>query len=109
MIISVARVATDHPARYIRQLVHHLSQRVTTELSADGTGLVQVEHGGCTLAAGRGVLVIAATADDAQTMRRVQDVVGRNLERFGRPVGLRVRWADITPAGSQGDQSEPVR
>jgi hypothetical protein len=79
---------------------------VTTELSADGTGLVQVPHGGCTLAAGRGVLVIAATADDSQAMRRVQDVVGRHLERFGKRAGLRVRWADITPTAGADEAKD---
>jgi hypothetical protein len=110
MVISVARVATDQPARYIKQVVSHLAHRVVTELSDDGTGLVQVERGRCTLAAGRGILVLAATADDAQAMRQVQDVVGRDLERFGRGVGLRVRWADVTPAsGVDGVSETPTR
>jgi hypothetical protein len=87
-----ADVPTDAPARYAKQLVSHLGRRVewTTEGAvstaeiAGGTGVVEV---------GDGVLHLRAEAPDAETLARVQDVLGRHLERFGHRNELVVSWA----------------
>jgi hypothetical protein len=97
MLSSQARVVTDQPARYVKQLVSHLGHRVTTSVADDGTGLVEFERGRCTLAPEAGVLVLAAVAEDDETMARLQDVVGRHLERFGAKAGLSVDWSPVTP------------
>jgi hypothetical protein len=86
-----ADVATDAPARYAKQLVSHLGRRVewvtegpaSTAPIAGGTGVVEV---------GDGVLVLRAQAADAETLDRVQDVLGRHLERFGQRNELVVTW-----------------
>ena len=88
---SRAAVRTATPERYAKQLVEHLGHRVafTTEGAvstaeiADGVGSVEV---------GDGVLVLRAEAADQQTLDRVQDVLGRHLERFGRRAELEVVW-----------------
>jgi uncharacterized protein len=93
-----ADVATDAPARYAKQLVSHLGRRVewTTDGAvssagiAGGTGVVEV---------GDGVLHLRAEAPDAETLERVQDVLGRHLERFGQRNELVVSWAEEPAAG----------
>ena len=92
-----ADVPTDTPSRYAKQLVSHLGRRVewTTEGAgstagiAGGTGVVEV---------GDGVLRLRAEAPDAETLERVQDVLGR-LERFGQRNELVVTWAEESVAG----------
>jgi len=94
MVESVARVATPQPARYIKQMVSHLGHKLTTALDDSGAGVVEFESGRCTLDAEPGVLVLAASAIDQTALARVQDVVGRHLERFGGREGLTVTWTE---------------
>ena len=42
---------------------------------------------------GDGVLTLRAQAPDTETLERVQDVLGRHLERFGQRNELVVTWA----------------
>jgi hypothetical protein len=93
MAESVARIPTGQPARYIKQLVSHLSHRATTELLPDGQGVIRLDVGHCVLSAAPDELVLTASADDAEGLARVQDVVGRHLERFGAREELRVHWS----------------
>ena len=88
-----AVVPTDAPERYAKQLVSHLGRRVewttegptSTATIAGGTGVVEV---------GDGVLTLRAQAGDTEALERVQDVLGRHLERFGQRNELVVTWAE---------------
>jgi hypothetical protein len=96
MVQSIARVVTDQPDRYLKQLVSHLSHRLTTRVEADGTGVLEWDTaaGRCLLAAQAGVLVLTASAEDEAMLQRVRDVVARHLERFGGRKGLDVTWSE---------------
>jgi uncharacterized protein len=93
-----ADVPTDAPARYAKQLVSHLGRRVawategevSTAEIAGGIGVVEV---------GDGVLHLRAQAADTDTLERVQDVLGRHLERFGQRNELVVTWQPEPAAG----------
>jgi hypothetical protein len=97
MFSARARVATERPERYVKQLVDHLSHRLSTRLGADGRGVIEVERGRCTLTTEAGVLVLAAVGEDEAALQHVQSVVGRHLERFGARTGLRVEWREDGP------------
>ena len=92
-----AAVRTDAAERYAKQLVSHLGRKVeftidgptSTGTIAGGTGVIQV---------GDGVIILLAEAPDAETLGRVQDVLGRHLERFGRRNELTVVWTADQPA-----------
>jgi hypothetical protein len=92
-----ADVPTDAPARYAKQLVSHLGRKVefttdgarSTAIIAGGTGVIEV---------GEGVLTLRAEASDDETLDRVQDVLGRHLERFGQRNELTVVWTADQPA-----------
>lgn len=98
MLSTRADVRTDHPERYAKQLVSHLGRKVdfavegptSTASIAGGTGAIEV---------GAGVLVLRAQAPDRATLDRVQDVLGRHLERFGQRNELTVVWTTDPPAG----------
>ena len=93
MVTSTARVPAERPQRYIKQLVSHLAHRLSTRWLPPDAGTIEWPDGHCALRGEDGVLVLTATADDAEALAHVQDVIGRHLERFGARDGLRVHWA----------------
>ena len=100
MPTSTARVDTDRPGRYAKQLVAHMTRRVTGEWDdAAGTGWLQFDSGRADLRAGEGVLNLQV---DGADLDQLEDVVGRHLVRFGARDELVVRWVrDDGAAGSE--------
>lgn len=88
---SIARVPTDRPARYLKQLAEHMGHRINAEYT-DERGTLTFEFGVCALTAEDGALVLRAQADDTEALARVEDVTGRHLERFGQKDELAVNW-----------------
>ncbi len=91
-ITSVARVATDRPERYGKQLVSHLTRRLTG--SWDGsTGELTLGDAGdrADLGAEPGALVLTILAAPEQ-LDRWEDVLGRHLVRFGTKDELVATW-----------------
>src|SRR4051812_8495147 len=92
-----ADVRTETPERYAKQLVSHLGHRVefttvgnmSTATIGTGVGAVEV---------GEGVLTLHASGPDIEALDRVQDVLGRHLERFGTRQELSVVWTRIGDA-----------
>lgn len=86
-----AVVPTERAQRYAKQLASHLSRKLTI----DGEGekyLIRFETGQCELECSADALTMSASAADPETLGRVQDVVGRHLEKFGVRDGLSVSW-----------------
>ena len=89
---SEARVATDRPHRYARQLASHLSRRSETTWDEDsGEGGIVFQNGTGTLTATEGALLLAVETD-AEHLAVLEDVVGRHLVRFGTKDELVVEW-----------------
>jgi hypothetical protein len=87
-----ADVATDAPGRYAKQLVSHLGRKV--EFAVDGpASTARFGDGTGTVVVGDGVLTLLAVAPDAETLQRVQRVLGSHLERFGQRNELVVSWS----------------
>jgi hypothetical protein len=59
---------------------------------SDTHGTLGLGWGRCTMHAGPGTLTVRAEAASEQSLQRVQDLVTRNLERFGRREHLTVNW-----------------
>ena len=94
MPTSTAVIQTDAPARYAKQLLAHLGRKVPVEqvsgvphaqrlVFAYGSGVVRPEPDH---------LVLEATAGDAESLARVEDVLARHLLKFGRRQELAVSW-----------------
>lgn len=88
---STARVSTERPARYIKQLAEHFGNRIETAYSDEG-GTLNFAFGRCELIAEDGAIVLRAEAEDDESLTRVEDVTGRHLERFGQKHELAVAW-----------------
>ena len=89
---SRADVVTERPERWAKQLVSHISHKVAHEKTergdeltiGDGLGIVSVLPG---------AVVLQAYANDPELLARVEDVLGRHLERFAEKDGLTVTWS----------------
>jgi hypothetical protein len=90
-----ADVVTDAPDRYAKQLLSHLGRRVefTTEGNTSTAGFGAATG---SVVVGDGVLTLRAEAPDAESLARVQHVLGSHLERFGQRNEIIVTW--VTPA-----------
>jgi hypothetical protein len=98
-----ADVATATPERYAKQLVAHLGRKVAfTEVESEaGPGsAVDIGEARGTVVPGDGVLVLLAEAPDDDGLARVQDVLGRHLERFGQRQELVVTWVRTSTVAS---------
>jgi uncharacterized protein len=92
-----AAVPTEAPARYARQLLSHLGRR-TPWMTDGGASTAEIAGRTGRVVIGDGVLTLVAEASDAETLGRVQHVLGSHLERLGRRGELTVTWAgDVTP------------
>jgi uncharacterized protein len=102
MIASTARVATDRPSGYLKQLCEHFanpSQRHSGqefEVTFDGQeGFIDfapVITGACRVEARDGELVLEASGKDQGALERVQRIVSKHLSHFGQRDALTVEW-----------------
>ncbi|MGW6914095.1 DUF2218 domain-containing protein [Kitasatospora sp. NPDC054939] len=89
---SEARVATDRPARYAKQLAAHMGRKIEAHWSEEtGRGTLTFGAGTATLTAEPGALLLAVEGD-AEHLPGLEDVVGRHLVRFGSRDELVVAW-----------------
>lgn len=90
---SAARVVTGAPRRYLGQLCKHFQHRLPVELT-ETQGRIEFPMGICTLDAEAepGTLLMLATASDEAALTRLEEVVGRHLERFAFREPLTVQW-----------------
>jgi hypothetical protein len=101
MLTSQAKVPTDAAPRYAKQLLSHLGHRAQVEElpgEQEGGRLVFAYGTGTVRAAGDHI-VLVAEAGDEESLRHVEDVLARHLERFGARRELVVTWHDDQPAG----------
>lgn len=91
MTHSQARVATERPQRYIKQLCEHLGHRITADWD-ERQGSLTFPDGRCTLEIVPEGLLLDAQASDDEALAHVEDVTGRHLERFGQRDQLQVQW-----------------
>jgi hypothetical protein len=92
---STAAVSTEASERYAKQLLAHLGRKNPVE-PVEGTpnaGRLVFAYGIGTVRPEIDRLVLEADAPDEESLARVQDVLGRHLERFGARRELTVRWS----------------
>ena len=106
---STARVSTDRPSRYGKQLAAHMGRKITAtwDETAQTGSLIFDREGAATgvvgLSCRDGVLQLDLAADD-EHRERLEQVTGIHLARFGAKEGLVVSWIrqDGTPGTTQG-------
>ena len=92
MVRSQASVATTKPAPYMKQLCKHFGHKVETTFD-DERGTIRMPMGLCELdATAPDSLHLKLSAEDAEQLARLEQVVGSHLERFGRRDELAVSF-----------------
>lgn len=124
MLVSEAHLPTDRAGRYLVQLCRHAQQlhrlrhrpqahnpglalphqqvqvnQVDVELSGSD-GAIRLPWGQCTMHASTDTLLLRVEAETEENLQRVQDIVARNIERFGRRDKLKVAWQRIEVPGA---------
>jgi hypothetical protein len=126
MSTAEAHILTEHPSRYLVQLSRHAQQahRLRHRPRAHGGGTPQpppkVQHvewsqtrgiinfgwGQCTMQATRGTLTVRAEATGEENLKRIQDIITADIERFGKRDHLTVTWQQPgTPTGQSSEAS----
>ncbi|MFD7130740.1 DUF2218 domain-containing protein [Streptomyces sp. NPDC059894] len=104
---SEARVRTDRPHRYGKQLAAHLGRRAESSWDEEkGEGSITFPQGTGTLTATEGALLLTLETE-AEHLDRLEDVMGRHLVRFGTRDELVVEWHRDTgePGSTQRGES----
>ena len=91
-LTSTAIVATTRPERYLKQLASHLGQRIPVVQEGART-VWTFPFGGCVGTATPQTIEFRAEATTPDDLARIEDVIGRHLERFGARDTLIVRWS----------------
>ena len=117
MLTAEAHVQTNHPGRYLAQLSRHAQQvhrmrhrphshnergaqpppKVKHAEWSETRGSIDFGWGRCTLQANGDLLTLRAEAADEEDLQRVQDIVTRDIERFGSREHLKVSWQRLDP------------
>ena len=105
---SEARVSTDRPHRYAKQLAAHLGRKIESNWDEEaGSGSLTFSAGTATLTAEPGLLLLAVEGE-ADSLGHLEDVVGRHLVRFGTKDELVAEWHrdNGEPGSVQRNQDE---
>jgi hypothetical protein len=103
MLASTAHVGTERPALYLKQLCEHFADATHRHSGQEfevtfyeQEGLIDfapVVSGTCRLDARReGVLALEANGADQRSLRRIQRIVTKHVQRFGGSDALTVEW-----------------
>lgn len=112
MLTAQAHIQTEAPSRYLTQLCRHANKMNTNmhKLArlhggtpqnrpqvqhvewTDADGTLTLSIGRCTLHAGADTLAVRVEAADEEKLRQIQELVTRDLERFGKRNHLTVTW-----------------
>lgn len=124
MLTTEAHVQTNDPSRYLVQLCRHAKQahrirhRPRSHGGGDAQPLPKVLHvewsqtrgtvdfgwAKCTMQASPGTLILRTEAADEDNLRRVQEIVAADIERFGTRDHLTVNWQrPASPATQPSD------
>lgn len=92
-VTGIGTSTTDRPARYAKQLTKHMSRRHGGEWNDElMTGWINFEVGKAQLACTESGIVITLTAQNPEDQARLEDVIGRHLEKFGAKDNLVLTW-----------------
>jgi hypothetical protein len=114
MAVAEARIPTENASRYLARLCQHAGKmgthlghrprghagggappEILRAESSDDRGTLVLNWGRCTLQAADGMLTLRAEAGDQDSLARIQELIARRLEKFGRRERLIVTWRPL--------------
>jgi hypothetical protein len=126
MPTSEAYVLTQHASRYLTQLCRHADavsrrpgQRLHDHLGpagehprirhverSDTNATLDFDQGRCTVHAEPDALTLRIAADDMDRLRRIEDLIAADLQRFGTREHLTVTWRNGDTSDHSSDQAK---
>jgi hypothetical protein len=91
-LVSSARVLTELPDRYMRQMCSHFSHKIPASCN-ETEGRIEFEFGTCDMLVEEGALVLTARASSSESRQRVEAVVAKHLDRFAWRDKPEVLWS----------------
>ena len=111
-----AEIQTERPSRYLTQickhaaamragdhglLIHLSNARREVQVHADWSdtrGVITFSPWGkCTVTANTHTLTLRVDAADEENLRKIQDIITKDLDRFSRRDALSVKWQPASP------------
>jgi hypothetical protein len=94
MLRSEVRIPTPRGERYGKQLCSHAARMNCRAEWSPPQGVIKFpdDMGICRVIAGPDHLVLAVEATDSASLDRLQQILSRNIERFGNREGLKMEW-----------------
>jgi hypothetical protein len=123
MPIAHASIPTTHASQYLVAVCRHasrMSHRILARHGGDRANRPQVSHvdwtdtdgtlelnwGHCTFHAGPDELTVRIEAADDEHLEAVQQIIARDLERYGRREDLSINWRrQPAPSTTPTDQA----
>jgi hypothetical protein len=124
MLTVEAQIQTERPSRYLTQICKHAASmragnngpriHLSTALAhrevqlhadwSDTHGVITfTPWGQCTMTAHADTLTLRVEATDEENLQKIQDIITKDLDRFGRRDALTVNWQPASlpqaPAG----------
>ena len=90
---STAHIKTDHASKYLVQVSKHWTHRFPTLTYPPERADVPLPAGPAVLLAREGELEAIVTAEDEDTLARVEKVVEEHVRRFGFRESLEFQWS----------------
>ncbi len=92
---SEAHVSTSRSERYAKQLCNHAAHMASRAQWRPPQGIIEfpANLGTCRITSEPGRLVLALQSADPDSLSRMQQIIGSDIERFAGREGLTVRWA----------------
>jgi len=94
MFASQAEVTTDRAGRYLDQLCKHFAHKIPVTL-APGRGTITFSEGECDLTSNETLLTLKVSANTADAVKQLEDVVARHLARFAFREPPVIAWSPI--------------
>jgi uncharacterized protein len=95
-VSSSSVVTTARPSPYLLQLAKRFRHELDVRYDAH-EAVIPFEGGRAVLRVEPGALRLAAVAPTEAGLRRIEEVIGSHLERFGRRDEIRVTWRREQP------------
>ena len=90
MTQRTAIIPTPHASKYLQQLCKHFGHKVPVEFTPE-QGQITLPFGACDLSADETQLILTV-GGEADSLDRIQDVIGDHLKRFAFRENIKLNW-----------------
>lgn len=90
-MIQIATIETSKADRLMKALCNHFARKITSTYQ-DDKGYIEFGDGKCEIIATSSAMVLQVSAESAESLARVEHVVGEHLLRFTPDDEIEIKW-----------------